>query len=63
MYDVRRKNKDATKSAGTEGQRSVGGVADVELRKWTMLTTLTARTTRTTPLAEEEMVTMMEKKH
>jgi hypothetical protein len=51
---------DVIESARAEGQRSVGGVADTELRKWTGLTTLTARTTRTTLLAEAEMVMMME---
>jgi hypothetical protein len=55
--DVKRKDEDVIESAGAEGQRSMGGVADAELRKWTGLTTLTARTTL---LAEEEMVTMME---
>jgi hypothetical protein len=34
--------------------------ANTELRKWTGLTTLTARTTRKTLLAEEETVTMTE---
>jgi hypothetical protein len=55
--DVKRKDEDVIESAGAEGQRSMGGVADAELRMWTGLTTLTARTTL---LAEEEMVTMME---
>jgi hypothetical protein len=55
--DIKRKDEDVIESAGAEGQRSVGGVADTELRKWTGLT-LTTRTTRTTLLAEEEMVTM-----
>jgi hypothetical protein len=57
---VKRKDEDNFESAGAEGQRSVRGVADAELRKWTVLTTLTARTTRTTLMAEEEMVTMTE---
>jgi hypothetical protein len=58
--DVKRKDEDIIENAGAEGQRSVGGVANTELRKWTGLTTLTARTTRTTLLAEEETVTMTE---
>jgi hypothetical protein len=58
--DVKRKDEDVIKSAGAEGQRSMDEVADAELRKWTGLTTLMARTTRTTLLAEEEMVTMTE---
>jgi hypothetical protein len=57
--DIKRKDKDVIESAGAEGQRSVGGVADAELRKWTRLTTLTARMT-TTLLTEEEMVTVTE---
>ncbi len=60
MYDVRRKDEDTIESAGTEGQRSMGGVADTELRKCTVLTALTARTTRTMALTEEEMATMTE---
>jgi hypothetical protein len=58
--DVKRKDEDVIENAGAESQRSVGGVANTELRKWTGLMTLTARTTRTTLLAEEETVTMTE---
>jgi hypothetical protein len=58
--DIKRKDEDIIESAGAEGQRGVGGVANTELRKWTGLTTLTVRTTRTMLLAEEEMVTMTE---
>jgi hypothetical protein len=60
MYDVRRKDEDTIESSRTEVQRSMGGVADTELRKWTVLTALTARTTRTMPLTEEEMARMTE---
>jgi hypothetical protein len=56
--DVKKKDEDVIENAGAEGQRSVGGAANTELRKWTGLTTLTARTMRTALLAEEEMVTM-----
>jgi hypothetical protein len=60
MPDVKRKDEDVIENARAESQRSVGGVANTELRKRTGLTTLTARTTRTPLLAEEEMVMMTE---
>jgi hypothetical protein len=58
--EVPQRNDDVIENPGAESQRSVGGVANTELRKRTGLTTLTARTTRTPRLAEEETVTMTE---